>query len=526
MNLAKSNATWLVFWRRIFAVLSLAREKIEQRDKVAKRRLQVRLAADPKGNTDGEIVVEGNPVPGVSATPALKLIARVTAASDPRTVTWYKATGAGSGDKVAEGTGNAGTTVTMAEANDSGISGSHPIAAAIDPDDDDAHVIELYPDWRAYFAGVYDGTDPEGEDLKSLQAIGDTLDRMEELHDELVNEAVRLLVKLFVGDPDNRNERPYGSKFLRQSFAALLTDTAVPDPGSGAVSRRRGGALDALVSAMEDEATGSTQTILRRVVAAAAAVAASSNTGQLALGSHTPEAHMPTGVVRLTCVAGLGTGAGGAEELQVEWASDVDDRTKTYTRRMRIGQSYRGEDGFGGVNGVTPQRVFTKTGDNSHLHLSAVTADWSVANETEQNTSAGNLTCKVVGDGSNFIYEFYRSANTVTGELVARSPAVAAGASFVATARNQSRLQINGKAGSAPVDGTTVTLHLNFLVLNDSWTIAVTLSSEGLISRLLAKLPILGGNGYRLNGAASSSELLSDDYVRANTFPAFSAEDN
>lgn len=525
MNLAKSNSTWLVFWRRLFAVLSLAREKIEQRDKVAKRRLQVRLAADPKGNTDGEIVVEGNPVPGVNTTTALKLIARVTASSDPRTVTWYKATGAGSGDKVAEGTGNAGTTVTMDEENGSGISGSHPIAGTIDPDDDDTHVIELYPDWRAYFAGVYDGTDPESEDLKSLQAIGDTLDRMEGLHDELVTEAVNLLIKLFVGDPENRNERPYGSKFLRQSFTALLTDTAVDD-GGGAVARRRGGALDALVAAMEDEATGSTQTILRRVVAAAAAVAASSNTGQLTLGSHTPEAHMPTGVVRLTCVAGLGTGAGGSEQLRVEWASDVDDRTKVYTRPMRIGQSYRGEDGFGGANGITPQRVFSKTGDDSHLHLSAVSANWSIANESEQNTAAGDLTCKVVADDTNFIFEFYRSANTVSGELVARSPAVAAGAAFVATARNQSRLQINGKAGSAPVDGTTVTLHLNFLVLNDSWTIAVTLSEEGLISRLLAKLPILGGNGYRLNGAASSSELLSDDYVRANTFPAFSAEDN
>lgn len=525
MNLAKSNATWLEFWRRIFAVLSLAREKVEQRDRVAKRRLQVRLASDPKGNTDGEIVVKGNPVPGVNATTALKLIARVTGASDPRTVTWYRATGASSGDKVAEGTGNAGTTVTMAEANDSGISGSHPIAAVVTPDDDDAHVIELYPDWRAYFAGVFDGTDPEGEDLKSLQAIGDTLDRMEELHDELVTEAVNLLVKLFVADPDNRNERPYGSKFLRQSFAALLTDTAVDD-GGGAVSRRRGGALDALVSAMQDEATGSTQTIVRRVVSASAAVAASSNTGQMTLGSHTPEAHMPTGVVRLTCVAGLGTGAGGAEELQVTWASDVDDRTKTYTRRMRIGQSYRGDNGFGGTNGITPQRVFTKTGDDSHLHLNDLASGWSVANESEQNTAAGDLTVKVVADGPNFIYEFYRSSNTVPGELVARSPAVAAGAAFVATARNQSRLQINGVAGSAPVDGTTITLHLNFLALNDSWTIAVTLSSEGLISRLLAKLPILGGNGYHLNGAASGAELLSDDYVRANTFPAFSAEDN
>lgn len=525
MDLQKSNATWLVFWRRIFAVFALAREKVEQRDRVAKRRLQARLASDPKGNTDGEIVVAGNPVPGVNASRALKLFVRVTEGSDPRTVSWYRATGAGGGDLVAQGTGNAGTTVTMVEQNDSGISGAHPIAAAITADDDDEHVIELYADWRAYFAGVFDGTDPEGEDLKSLQAIGDTLDRMEELHGELVTEAVNLLVKLFIGDAENRNERPYGSKFLRQAFVALLTDSAEVD-GSGAVSRRRGGALEALRSAMEDEATGSTQTIVRRVVAAAAAVAASSNTGQLTLGSHTPEPHMPTGVVTLKVEAGLGTGAGGSEELSVSWASDVDDRTRTYTRRMRIGQSYRGEDGFGGTNGITPQRVFTKTGDGSDLHLNDLSSGWSVANESEQNTAAGDLTVKVVGDGSNFIFEFYRSSNTVSGELVARSPAVAAGAAFVATPRNQSRLQINGVAGSAPVDGTTVTLHLNFLVLNDSWTIAVTLSSEGLLSRLLSKLPILGGSGYRLHGAAAGAELLSDDYVRANTFPAFSAEDN
>jgi hypothetical protein len=533
VNLGKSNAAWNLFWDRVLACCAFARWALEQRERLRGVRLQARLLADPKGNTDpdGGIVVVGAR-PRLSATERFRLIARVTEVADPRTVSWYRATGAGGGDLVAQGSGNAGTTVAMVAQNDSGVSGSHPLNAAITPDDDDAHVIELEQDWRAYFAGLFDGTDPEGEDAKSLDAITDVLDSAEDLGDQLVDRAVEMFQRLLVTDPANKNERPYGSKFLTEMFTSLLADVPVED-GSGAVTRRRAGALESLLRAMIDEATGSTQTIVGRVVAAAAAVAASDNDGQLTLASHTPEGHMPTGVVRLRVRDGLGTGFGGRETLEVEWTSDVDDRSRRYARVMTMGQSYKGEDGFGGANGVTPTRVITKTGDGTNVQLSNMAAaDWTVTGCTERNTMAGDLTCKVVADGSNRIFEFYRSTNLVSGELVARSTPVAAGALFVATQRNVSGLEIRGRAGSAPTDGST-TVHLNFLrVTNDAgrpdeWTIAVTLTSEGVISRTLAALPLVDGatNGYRLNGVTAGSELITDDRVKANTFPDFQVED-
>ena len=117
-----------------------------------------------------------------------------------------------------------------------------------------------------------------------------------------------------------------------------------------------------------------------------------------------------------------------------------------------------------------------------------------------------------------------------SGDLVARSAAAATGAAFVATQRNASGLQISGSMGSAPVNATTGTINLNFFRVQnatgrpDSFTVGVTLTSEGLISRVLARLPILGGNGYRLNGVASSSELIGDGRARANTLPRYQHE--
>lgn len=532
-DLGKSNTEWDAFFDRLIGgVLTLARWTVENRDRVAERRTQVRVV-DPRANTDpaGGVVVAGAKLGNTGA--GFKLFARVTGAGDPRTVSWYKATGAGGGDLVAQGSGNAGTTVAMAEQNGSGISGSHPLNSAITADADDRHVLELEQDWRPFEEGIFDGTDPEGEDAKSLQAIADTLDVLEDLHDQAVAAVAGLLAKLLVADAANKNPRPYGSKFLSQAFTSLLTDAPVSD-GSGAITRSRSGALEVLRQAMLDETTGSTQTIKARVVQAAAAVASSANIGLMTIGTHTPEGQMPTGRVTLEVVAGLGSGDGGRETLRLSWASDQDDRTKTYSRLMQIGQSYKGEDGFGGAQGITPQRVLTKDGDGSDHNLNDLSTGWGVSGESEQNTDAGDLTWKVVEDspGTTWIYEFYKSDNLVTGELVARSPAVAAGATFVATQRNTSGLQITGVAGDAPVDGTTGTLHLNFLrVTNDSgfpdkWTIDVTLDSEGTLSRLLARLPILGGNGYRLNGVDDGSERVPDSLVKSNTFPDFSVEDN
>lgn len=527
-NLAKSDATWELFWDRFLAIVGLGGWALAIRDRLTGSAVKIVEEGDADSNTGGTITLAGVR-PRLAATEENKLYVRVTGASNPYTVSLYKATGGGGGDLVAQGSGNAGTTITLAEQNSSGVSGTYPLADPATADTSDAHILTVYTDWREHFRLLFDSTDPEGEDQESLQAIRDGLSRMATQASSMVAEAVGIMRAVMVADPANANDRAYGSKYMAEAFASLLSEVA-QDDGSGAISRARSGALEALRQAMVDEATGSTQSVVRRLVAAAAGVAGTSNDGAGAIASHTPEAHCPVGVRTLACVAGLGTGDGGSEEFEVSFASSEDDRTRVYDRRLTVGQSYKGPDGFGGANGITLTRTITKTGDNSHLHLSNPASGWSSSGESETNTAAGVLNWKIVADGSNWIVEFYRTANMASGDLVARSSAVAAAAAFVATQKNTSGIQISGSIGSAPVNGTTGTINLNFFRVQnaagrpDSFTVAVTLTSEGLISRVLARLPILGGYGYRLNGVASSSELIGDGRARANTLPRYQDE--
>ena len=527
-NLGKSDAAWELFWDRSLALVGLGGWALAIRDRLTGSAVRIDETGDDDDNTGGKITLAGVR-PRLSASEDNKLYVRITGASDPYTVSLYRATGGGGGNLVAQGSGNAGTTIALAAQNGSGVTGAYPLANPATADTSDEHVLTIYTDWREHMRLIFDSTDAEGEDQESLQAIRSGLARMAAQADAMVAEAVAVMRAVLVADPANRNDRAFGSKFLAESFSSLLSEVAADD-GSGAISRTRSGALEALRQAMVDETTGSTQSVVRRLVDAAAGVAGTGNEGAGAIASHTPEAHCPVGVRALRCVAGLGTGNGGAEQFEVSFASSEDDRQRTYDRLLTVGQAYKGPDGFGGEAGITLTPTTTKTGDNSHLHLSNPASGWSRSGANEANTAAGVLWWKIVSDGGNWIVELYRTSNMASGDLVARSAAAATGAAFVATQRNASGLQISGSMGSAPVNATTGTINLNFFRVQnatgrpDSFTVGVTLVSEGLISRVLARLPILGGNGYRLNGVASSSELIGDGRARANTLPRYQHE--
>lgn len=527
MNLGYSNALWTVFWDRLFFAARLARVWTEMRDRARDRRTQV-FDYDPNGNTNTAVLT------GVryrtNTAENGKIYVRITG-TGPFTVSLYTAVGASG--KVAEGSGAAGATITLAEQNSSGLSGTINLEAGVAAETSDAHYLRPYLDWRADADATFDRTDAQGEDLKSLESINAAMNDLQNLAQQAIERVVALFFELLVGDPTNLNDRAYGSKFMKEAFTALLTEQTLTDT-SGEVSRLRAGALEALRLAMVDEATGSTQSVIRRLTAGAAAVAATGNDGTASIASHTPEAHCPTGTYTLTCVRGLGNGGGGQEQFQVSFASDEDDRTKVHSGLLTVGQAYKGDDGFGGADGITMVRTLSKTGDNSHLHLATVASGWTVSGERESNTNAGVLYWKIVAaGGSTYYVEFYKAASMQTGDLVARSTAaVAASTAFTATQRRGSGLQITGTTGSAPVDATTGTIDLNFHTTQnstgrpDGYSIAVTLTSSGLLSKILAGLPILNGNGYRLNGVASGAELIGDGRAYANTWEDFSVEDN
>lgn len=521
-DLARSNAEWLLFKRRLSAAISYARTMLHQLDRHRYERV-LYTEVDPNGNTlPGAKIVLAGVKPGINTTERMKVYVRVTSGSNPRTAALYKATGAGSGDKVAEGSANLGATATLVQANNSGMSGTYPINASVTPDADDLHVLELYMDWRPFFTAVFDGTDGFDEDSRSRDSLIAMVSRNEALAEEMVRNAIGGIFAILVSDTNNA--RAWGAKFLKDSFFNLLEEVASKD-GSGAVVITRAGAWNALRLAMVDESVATTPTVRERVVEAAAAVPGSGNVGQLTMAAHTPEGQCPVSDAVITCVKGYGNGFGGyREEYAVVLNVRGTDVSIPLSKTMSPGQAYRGECGFGGTAGATLKRVFTKTNDGSDVNLSVLTdAAWAVSLEDEQNTSAGIVWWVVTVSGGLNSYKFYRTAAMDAGDLVCESTGVADGAAFTATPKNGSQLTINGKAGSNPVNGTTGQLNMNFGRVGnnenvaDSYTVAIDLDAQGEFSRVLAALPFLGENGTRLNGVPSG-ETWSDDLIKANGY--------
>lgn len=526
-DLERSNDEWDELWELVLAgVLSLARYLMHVRDRFRLARTIVH-DFDYNQNTraGATIVVTGTPLRGVNTDARLRLYMRITGAG-PYVVSWYRATGGGGGDLVAQSAGTAaGADAAMVEQNDSGITGTYPLANPVTAENNDRHVLTLFRGWGAYLTERINYLpDTHGERAELLQSTTRVVNQIGAAMEQQVTRAVELLGFVLVGDAAIGNDRAFGAKFAKDRFTSLMIEAGEID-ASGAVSQRKSGALFAFEAAMADETTGSTQTIVRRVVAAAAAVAESTNQGTMKIDAHTPEARCVVATYTLTCVAGLGTGDGGNEEFSLELAESGTDRTRLLPERLRIKRTYRGAFGFGGVAGITPLRIFSKTGDAGHADLADPTnAAWAAEGETEDNTASGDWWWEVTQVGAAFVYSFYKSALMAAGDLVAESSAVAANTNFTATPRNGSGLTINGRSGSGPTNNNTGQLHCNFnRVQNDSgvpdrYRIEVTLTSTGEISRVLAALPIRNGFGAQLNGAASGAERVSDNLVKANSY--------
>lgn len=528
-DLGKSNVEWYRFWQRfvfivaIFKFLDWVARRFgdESRTTLQKTGASTNGYANFGGTAAEDLQLEGVKL-GTWTTEDGQVIERVTG-SGPYTVTFYRATGGGAGDRLCAGTGAAGATVAMTELNSSGVTGSYKFAGSVSADTTDTTRWKVLQDWRLAARNLFDGSDDEGEDGSSLQAIVATLAAMFALLVQARDLCATALSELMVAAPGN--VRAYGSKFLGEEFSTLLAETATVD-GSGKVERIRSGALVALARAARDETTGSTQTFRERVVEAENdAVPDVNNDGQLTIPAHTCEPHMRVANVKFVCVRGKGQGLPTRtqkEQLAV-YAADAgsSDFTKRYARDATVGQFYKGEDGYGGSEGVKPSRVYTKTGDDLDEELADVASGFATSSEALDNTDSGVLYGRTIEvSAGQFRFDFYKDASRQT--LVCQSDVVAADAAFTGTAVGGYGIGITGTAGSAPTDLTEWTIDCNFLSAQqtdgegaDTWTQAVTETASGETSRQLARMNILRGNGYKLEGVPSA-ELIDDDLVKQN----------
>lgn len=525
-DLNRTDAQWKDgLFRKLGLGLRLGRTLLELRDRFREERVQVLNVLDKNANVhadDGSITLAGVKY-GINTSEDGKLFMRVTG-SGPYTVSLYKATGGGGSDKVAEGSAAAGAVATLAEQNSSGLTGTLKLAGSVTAEADDVHYLRPYLDWRSDAKSIFDGSaDIPGDDSRALFAFYD-------LANDLGSSAEAMLARLdtwfsefLVSSADNT--RAYGAEWLDSAEGTLISE-ASSDGGSGDITRIRSGVLQDLLLAMQDETTGATQYVVRRLLAGGAATADAGNAGSGAIASHTPEAQCPIGTYYITCAAGIGTGDGGAEQFRVTFSSSEDDTSFAMSELLTIKQSYKGVLGFGPI---TLTRTLSKTGDGSNLNLSDVSSGWSTTAESEDNTSAGTLYWKVLANGSNWDFSFYKAAAmSDSADLVAKAENIATGATFTATAKLGSGLTVTGQAGSGPVAATSGELRLNFFSVQnasnkpDRLSLAVTQTSTGKGQWLAHKLL-----DFKFNATASGSETIPDGLLgEANTWEPFATEDN
>jgi len=149
---------------------------------------------------------------------------------------------------------------------------------------------------------------------------------------------------------------------------------------------------------------------------------------------------------------------------------------------------------------LTVVNAFTKTGADTQIGAIADLA--GVTGATRDNSDDGKWYWKVVSSGASWIYEFYSDSNRT--KLVAKSPAIAAGAAFTATQQNRSGLQISWKAGSAPTAGSTGDLDMNPVKKGtsttppDQFTFTISRTAKGRIQDAVREF-----HGWKLNQGAS-----------------------
>lgn len=514
-DLGKTQSQWTRFLGRELggAFLSPIRELIELKDKFTRERTQI-VQLNLNGNITA-LSVAGVDY-GVNTTVAGEWYARFTANGGNWDVDFYKATGAGGGNKVAHITNVAdGATAALVADNSSGITGSVTLGAAVVAVADDLYRIDIIVDYPARLPRIFPGTESVEADARSRNAAtvayATAAARIQDAIDALEAGAAEWAVG--AGVPTAR-----GKEFNSTGVTTLSSDEPQVDQGSdgGNVTRLRTGLFVEVADNMADETTGGEQDVVRRVVAAGAGSFDGGNSGKGTLALHTPLEKTPVGEWRFRCIRGSDTGNLGREEFAGEFVATDGSGESFPIAGLMVEKDWSGPRGFGPVR---LRRTYAKTGDGSNLNFAAVTTG-IVTGERNGNSSDGIFYWMVEANGSNFDFSFYRTEARTRSVLVAKATNVAAGGLINTTSYNGSGVVIAWTAGALPVAGATGTLSCQpFLTLNssgrpDSFKVTTSVTgTPGLYQQLMGRV-----FDAQLNSDTSGSESIPDGYVKAGTF--------
>lgn len=520
-NLGKTAAEWKGLIGEELAGLILApmRELRELEDKFTRERTQVRNLGDRASATPHLTAVTLTGITyGTNTTVDGKLYVRFVANASNWDVTLYKATGGGSGDRVAWAANVAAAgTASLVALNSSGVGGSITLGATITGDTSDLHVLEVVVDYPARLPKILTQDGTVEDDQYSRRDIAAAYARAAALIRQAKGELRAVASRWALSSEANPVAR--GNAFTGTSYTSLATDTVTEDT-DGNVTRSRTGWFYFVKDAMEDETTGGEQDVVRRVLAAGAGSFDGNNDGSGAVASHTPRENAIPG----DWVFDLVDDTLGSERFGYVFTSEDATIIERGSAGPVVGQQWSGPRGFGPI---TVTRTLSKTNDGSN-NVFAAASGCTVTGANSSNTNDGDLYVSTVANGSNWDISFYKASSRHSSTLVAKATNVAASAAFTATPQNASGLTVTWTMGGTVSAVSNVTLSLNpFKVENasgvpDRFTVAVTLSAgAGLIQTILAE-----EFNACLNSDTSGFESISDGYAKAGTFTAYITQDN
>jgi hypothetical protein len=279
-------------------------------------------------------------------------------------VSLYRATGAGAGDKVAEGTANDGNTATLTAQNSSNIAGTVALGVVTANEADDNHYLVVLPDFGNRLPHIFDGYESQDFGAEQLASVWQqrltAIARYIRSAQRECEAFVRYLLTNYIADKLTVDDRETAGYTVSESR----------DSSSGTVTTSKTGLVRCLELVMGTNTTA--QAILQKVPTAGAAAAESTNRGKLTIGSIVLTPGARDGVYTLRCSKGGATNFG-SEELTVTFkpagngGPNQDDSTLQAQTVASPRGTYRAAEI--GLESCTFARDTDKTGDAAHTEF-------------------------------------------------------------------------------------------------------------------------------------------------------------
>ncbi len=381
---------------------------------------------------------------------------------------------------VAQGDAADGATVTLAEQNNSGLTGTVLLGTVAASDTDIVLLIDIDEQLKGERAfGISDGSTAAKRKYQDMLVT--------------IEAAIRGLTNARKGDTERNFIRTRMREFLSSGTAAIISATESTDT-NGDVQIAFAGLLAELNDAMKDETTAVAQTILENSVTIGTPAFDVDNVGKGTLVTVSSREYARNGTLTFTCTAGKATtlaelfSANFLDEDANPIAASQVMTIKKIWETFRIGARLRLD------------RIIIETLDGANQ-----VSTYIVNGETLANTDAGKIYLELTDvAGTRTVKWFSDAAKTLQ---TAEGSRVGDG---VVTMTEQNGSGLSGSCVVAfTIDDLDIVVDLQPFAIGDKVSVVITNDEAGVLQTLMKDIW-----GFTLQSATSPAETLPDTIIK------------